>query len=78
VLRFVLPGTRVDVLLTNNAYGTTAKEATIVLENVAVIATGQELDRSSSGEPQNVPVITLVVSPDDARKLTAGQFSRLH
>jgi pilus assembly protein CpaB len=70
VLRIVLPGTRVDVLLTNNAYGTTAKEATIVLENVAVIATGQELDRSSPSEPQNAPVITFLVSPDDARKLT--------
>jgi pilus assembly protein CpaB len=70
VLAFVQPGTRVDVLLTNNASGTTAEEATIVLENVAVIATGQELDRSSSGEPRNAPVITFLVSPDDARKLT--------
>lgn len=70
VLRIVLPGTRVDVRLTNNASVTNAKEATIVLENVAVIATGQEVNRSLSGEPQNAPVITFLVSPDEARKLT--------
>jgi len=41
-----------------------------VLENVAVIATGQKLERNTAGEPQLAPVITLLVSPDDAQKLT--------
>jgi pilus assembly protein CpaB len=41
-----------------------------VLENVAVIATGQRLERNSAGDPQTTPVITLLVSPDDAQKLT--------
>jgi pilus assembly protein CpaB len=66
----VLPGTRVDVLLTDNPSGTTEEQTTVVLENVAVIASGQKLDRSSSGEPQNTPVITLLVSPEDAKNLT--------
>ena len=67
---FVLPGTRVDVLLTGSPQGSAEQQTTTVLENIAVIATGQKLERNSAGEPQNTPVITLLVSPDDAQKLT--------
>jgi pilus assembly protein CpaB len=67
---FVLPGTRVDVLLTGNPQGSNEQQTTTVLENVAVIATGQRLDHNSAGEAQTVPVITLLVSPDDAERLT--------
>ena len=70
VAGFVLPGTRVDVLLTGNPSGATEQQTTTVLENVAVIATGQRLERNSAGDPQMTPVITLLVSPDDAQKLT--------
>jgi pilus assembly protein CpaB len=70
VAGFVLPGTRVDVLLTGNASGASEQQTTTVLENVAVIANGQRMDRNSSGEPQNAAVITLLVSPDDAQRLT--------
>jgi len=67
---FVLPGTRVDVLLTGNPQGSNEQQTTTVLENVAVLATGQRLERNTAGEPQSAPVITLLVSPDDAQKLT--------
>jgi len=70
VAGFVLPGTRVDVLLTGNPSGTSEQQTTTVLENVAVIATGQRLERNAAGDPQTAPVITLLVSPDDAQKLT--------
>ena len=70
VAGFVLPGTRVDVLLTGNPTGAPDQQTTTVLENVAVIATGQKLERNAAGEPQMTPVITLLVSPDDAQKLT--------
>jgi pilus assembly protein CpaB len=40
------------------------------LKNVAVLANGQKLDRNLlSGESQGAPVITLLVSPDDAQRL---------
>jgi pilus assembly protein CpaB len=69
VAGFVLPGTRVDVLLTGKPSG--GEEQTItVLWNVAVIATGQKLERGPSGKPQNVLLVTLLVSPEDAKKLT--------
>ncbi|MBZ5572700.1 MAG: Flp pilus assembly protein CpaB [Acidobacteriia bacterium] len=67
---FVLPGTRVDVLLTGSPQGSSEQQTTTVLKNVAVIATGQKLERNSAGEPQTTPVITLLVSPDDAQRLT--------
>ncbi len=70
VAGFVIPGTHVDVLLTGNPSGAGDQQTTTVLENVAVIAVGQKLERNSAGEPQSAPVITLLVSPDDAEKLT--------
>src|ERR1700751_3185872 len=70
VAGFVVPGTRVDVLLTGNPQGASESQTTTVLENVAVIAAGTKLERSASGEAQSTPVITLLVSPDDAQRLT--------
>lgn len=70
VAGFVLPGTRVDVLLTGNPGGSNEQQTTTVLEDIAVLATGQKLERNAAGEPQTTPVITLLVSPDDAQKLT--------
>jgi len=70
VAGFVVPGTRVDVLLTGNPVGGNEPQTTTVLENVAVIAAGQKLERNAAGDPQSTPVITLIVSPDDAQRLT--------
>ena len=73
VAGFVMSGTHVDVLLTGNPTkdndpGQTM--TTTVLENVQVLAAGTKLEPDSKGQPQNVPVITLQVSPEDAQKLT--------
>jgi pilus assembly protein CpaB len=70
VAGFVLPGTRVDVLLTGNPEGSNEQQTSTVLENVSVIANGSRLERSPNGEPQTTPVITLLLSPDDAERLT--------
>ena len=68
VAGFVQPGTRVDVLATGTQGSGNDRQTTTVLENVAVIAVGKSLDRSSP-DAQTAPVITLLVSPDDAQKL---------
>src|ERR1700674_4505064 len=70
VAGFVGPGTRVDVLLTGTPAGSAEQQTTTVLQNVAVIAAGHTLERTASGDAQNTPVITLLVSPDDAQRLT--------
>ena len=79
VAGFVQPGTRVDVLATGLPGAGSDAQTTTVLENVAVIAVGRSLlDRVSSGEPINAAVITLLVSPDDAQRVTlASQEGRI-
>jgi pilus assembly protein CpaB len=67
---FVQPGTRVDVLLTGNPQGSNEQQTTTVLENQAVVATDRRLERNSAGEAQSATVVTLLVSPDDAQRLT--------
>jgi len=67
---FVQPGTHVDVLLTGNPQGSNEQQTTTVLRDIAVVATGQRLERNSAGEAQSAPVVTLLVSPDDAQRLT--------
>jgi len=78
VAGFVQPGSRVDVLATGNPGTSAERQAITVLENVAVIAVGKNLGRGTSGESQAVPVITLLVSPDDAQRLAlASQDGRI-
>jgi len=69
VAGFVTPGTRVDVLLTGAPAGSEQQTST-VLQNVEVLASGHTLERTSTGEAQNTAVITLLVTPDDAQRLT--------
>jgi pilus assembly protein CpaB len=78
VAGFVQPGTRVDVLATGNQGGGNERQTITVLENVAVIAVGGSLLERLTGGEQNAPVITLLVSPDDAQKLAlASQEGRI-
>ncbi|MGA7687377.1 MAG: Flp pilus assembly protein CpaB [Terriglobales bacterium] len=79
VAGFVQPGTRVDVLATGLPGAGSDAQTNTVLENVAVIAVGRSLlDRVMTGDVQNAAVITLLVSPDDAQKLTlASQEGRI-
>src|ERR1700687_131976 len=70
VAGFVQPGTRVAVIATGTQGAGNDRQTTTVLENVAVIAVGKSLDRGASSESTTTtaPVITLLVSPDDAQK----------
>jgi len=73
VAGFVVPGTHVDVIVTGNPVSNADPAnatTTTVLQNVPVLAAGKKLQRDSEGKPQDVPVITLLVSPDDAQLLT--------
>jgi pilus assembly protein CpaB len=41
-----------------------------ILEDVRVLAAGQKMEQDREGKPQTVPVITLLVTPENATKLT--------
>jgi pilus assembly protein CpaB len=72
VAGYVLPGTRVDVVATVNPtmqpQDVTSK---VVLTNVQVLASGTKIERDDkSNKPMAVSVVTLLVSPDEAERLT--------
>lgn len=71
VAGFVLPGTRVDVIVTGTPEGQKERQVSkVILENVQVLAAGQNVEQDARGEPQSVQVITLLVNPQDSQKLT--------
>ena len=72
VAGFVEPGTMVDVLATGDAGGTNGGDTVTrtILEDVRVLAAGQQTTQDKEGKPQTVSVVTLLVSPDQANRLT--------
>jgi len=72
VAGYVLPGTRVDVVATQNP-SNRAEDMTskVVLSNVEVLTAGTRLEHDSKdGKPMQVTVVTLLVTPDEAERLT--------
>lgn len=74
VAGFVLPEARVDVLLTGNPRDQpeAGRMTRTILTNVRVISAGENLTPDSSGKAQRVPVVTLLVTPEQAEVLTLG------
>lgn len=71
VAGFVLPGTRVDVLVTLNPSNDREMATTrVILQNVEVLTAGQTIQRDAEGKPITVPLVTLLVTPTEAEKLT--------
>lgn len=72
VAGFVLPGTMVDVLATGSVEGVGSGNSITrtILENIRVLASGQKIQQDKDGKPQTVTVITLLVTPEEADKLT--------
>ena len=71
VAGFVTPGTMVDVLVTGRMMSGGQGDITrTILENIRVLAAGQKVQQDREGKPQTVAVITLLVTPDEASKLT--------
>lgn len=76
VAGFVTPGTIVDVLVTGS--GPNGFLTRTILEHVRVLAVGQQV-QTETGKPQTAPVVTLLVTPEDAEKLTlAAADGRIH
>jgi pilus assembly protein CpaB len=71
VAGFVVPGTFVDVIATGSPRNGSGETVTrTILENIRVLAAGQQIQQDKDGKPQTVPVITLLVKPDEADRLT--------
>ncbi len=78
VAGFVLPGMRVDVLVTGRPPNYEGTVTTTVLQNILVLSAGQTLQPEPRGQAINTPVVTLLVSPEQAETLTlAGNEGRI-
>ena len=74
---FVLPGTRVDVIVTvqdDGDEGVKEPMARTVLSNVVVLTAGTryDQDRAKEGKPSASTVVTLAVLPEDGERVRAG------
>ncbi len=72
---FVVPGMKVDVLASGtppsmNGAAVSTKVSRTVLQNIAVLSAGQNMQRDSEGKPVIVPVINLLVTPEQAELLS--------
>jgi pilus assembly protein CpaB len=72
VAGYVLPGTHVDVVATiNPTQQPTDVTSKVVLTNVEVLGSGTKIERDTEqGKPIAVSVVTLLVNPAEAEKLT--------
>ena len=78
VAGFVLPGMRVDVLVTGRPPNFNGTITNTVLQNIVVLSAGQILQPESRGQAINTPVVTLLVTPEQAETLTlAGNEGRI-
>lgn len=63
----VLPGTTVDIILLGDSGGPLSK---VIMQNVPVRGVAQTIQEDDQGEPHPVSVVTVIVSPEDAERLT--------
>jgi pilus assembly protein CpaB len=72
VAGFVTPGMRVDVLVAGTAPGVAADQGTQVktlLQNIEVLSAGASIQKDAEGKPQEVRVVNLLVTPEQAQIL---------
>jgi pilus assembly protein CpaB len=70
VAGFVLPGMRVDVLVTGRPPNSNETVTTTVLQNIPVLSAGQSIQVDTKGQPISATVVTLLVNPAQAEALT--------
>jgi pilus assembly protein CpaB len=70
VAGFVLPGMRVDVLVTARPSNQADTVTRTVLQNIQVLSAGQTTQTDGKSQSILTPVVTLLVNPRDAEALT--------
>jgi pilus assembly protein CpaB len=74
VAGFVTPGMRVDVLVSGegpgHANGNSGTLVKTLLQNIEVLSAGTDIQKDAEGKPQQVHVVNLLVTPDQAQVLS--------
>jgi len=71
VAGFVLPGMRVDVLVTGRPPGGDGDYTATTLQNITVLSAGQTLQPDARGQAIQAPTVTLLATPEQAETLTS-------
>jgi len=72
---FAIPGAHVDVLISGVPPGAPTAQATgpkvkTILQNLAVLSAGTDIEKDAQGKPKQVQVVNLLVTPDQAEILS--------
>lgn len=73
VAGFVVPGMRVDVLISGNMPGGDGRLGTLtktLLQNIEVLSAGQDFKKDAEGKPVLVQVVNLLATPAQAEQLS--------
>lgn len=73
VAGFVVPGMRVDVLISGNSPGGNGSMGTLtrtMLQWIEVLSAGQDFKKDNEGKPISVQVVNLLVTPEQAEQLS--------
>jgi pilus assembly protein CpaB len=73
VAGFVVPGMRVDILISGMPPGAAPALGTLsktLLQNIEVLSAGQNIQKDAEGKPISVPVVNLLVTPEQAEILS--------
>jgi pilus assembly protein CpaB len=74
VAGFVTPGMRVDVLISGNPPGVInvaeGPRVKTLFQNVEVLSAGTDIQKDGEGKPQQVQVVNLLVTPEQAEQLS--------
>jgi pilus assembly protein CpaB len=75
VAGFVVPGTRVDVVVTVDSDDERGQMSRVVVSNAQVLTAGTryDQDRSKDGKPIPSTVVTLMVTPEDAERIALAE-----
>jgi pilus assembly protein CpaB len=81
VAGFVTPGMRVDVLVTGTPPGSQSPaDGTVtktVLQNIQVLSAGTDIQKDAEGKPQQVQVVNLMVTPEQAQTLSLASNQKI-
>jgi pilus assembly protein CpaB len=69
VAGFLLPGTHVDVLLTYHSDKSPDLRTATVLQDVVILAAGQQIHPDPESKPTSANVVTLLLKPEDAERV---------
>jgi pilus assembly protein CpaB len=70
---FVVPGLHVDILIAGNPPNAPANLGTqtkTLLQNIEVLSAGQNIQKDAEGKPVSVPVVNVLVTPEQAEILS--------